>query len=67
LENVSVGHGVSVLWWRSGGERTIGIVPARAKIGLQNLAYNIRRLVTLERLSSSLAQTAACVDAKEIV
>ncbi len=28
--------------------RTIGIVRARAKIGLQNLAYNIRRLVTLE-------------------
>jgi len=26
-----------------------GIVRARAKIGLQNLAYNIRRLVTLER------------------
>jgi len=24
--------------------RTIGIVRARAKIGLQNLAYNIRRL-----------------------
>ena len=31
--------------------RTIGIVRARAKIGLQNLAYNIRRLVTLERLA----------------
>jgi IS5 family transposase len=29
--------------------RTIGIVRARAKIGLQNLVYNIRRLVTLER------------------
>jgi len=26
--------------------RTIGMVRARAKIGLQNLAYNIRRLVT---------------------
>jgi hypothetical protein len=25
-------------------------VRARAKIGLQNLAYNIRRLVTLERI-----------------
>jgi hypothetical protein len=32
--------------------RTIGIVRARAKIGLQNLAYNIRRLVTLERLAA---------------
>jgi len=26
---------------------------ARAKIGLQNLAYNIRRLVTLERLAAA--------------
>ena len=31
--------------------RTIGIVPARLKIGLQNLVYNIRRLATLERAS----------------
>ena len=29
--------------------RTIGAVRARAKIGLQNLAYNVRRLVILER------------------
>ena len=28
--------------------RTIGIIRAKAKIGLQNLAYNIRRLVVLE-------------------
>jgi len=33
--------------------RTIGIVRARAKIGLQNLAYNIRRLVTLERMATA--------------
>ena len=33
--------------------RTIGVVRARAKIGLQNLAYNIRRLVTLERLAAT--------------
>jgi hypothetical protein len=26
---------------------------ARAKIGLQNLAYNIRRLVTLQRLAAA--------------
>ena len=32
--------------------RTIGIVRARAKIGLQNLVYNIRRLVTLERIAA---------------
>ena len=33
--------------------RTIGIVRARAKIGLQNLAYNIRRLVSLERMAAA--------------
>jgi IS5 family transposase len=33
--------------------RTIGIMRAKAKIGLQNLAYNIRRLVTLERLAAA--------------
>jgi transposase, IS5 family len=33
--------------------RTIGIVRARAKIGLQNLAYNIRRLVTLKRIATA--------------
>ena len=26
---------------------------ARAKIGLQNLTYNIRRLVTLERMAAA--------------
>jgi len=29
--------------------RTIGIVRATMKIGMQNLAYNMRRLVVLER------------------
>src|SRR5262245_19685232 len=33
--------------------RTIGIVRARAKIGLQNLSYNMRRLVTLERMAAA--------------
>ena len=33
--------------------RTIGILRARAKIGLQNLAYNVRRLVTLERMATA--------------
>src|SRR5450756_941866 len=33
--------------------RTIGILRAKAKIGLQNLAYNIRRLVTLERMAAA--------------
>ena len=33
--------------------RTIGMVRARAKIGLANLAYNIRRLVTLERMAGA--------------
>jgi IS5 family transposase len=32
---------------------TIGIVRAKAKIGLQNLVYNIRRLVTLERMAAA--------------
>ena len=31
--------------------RTIGIVRARLKIGLQNFVYNIRRLATLERMA----------------
>jgi len=41
---------------RGGGHsvvRTIGIVRAKAKIGLQNLAYNIRRLVSLERMAAA--------------
>jgi IS5 family transposase len=33
--------------------RTIGIAPAKVKIGLQNLVYNIRRLVTLERMAAA--------------
>ncbi len=33
--------------------RTIGIMRARTKIGLQNLVYNIRRLVTLERITAA--------------
>ena len=33
--------------------RTIGIARAKAKIGLQNLAYNIRRLVALERMAAA--------------
>jgi IS5 family transposase len=33
--------------------RTIGIARAKAKIGQQNLAYNIRRLATLERMAAA--------------
>ena len=33
--------------------RTIGTIRARAKIGLQNLVYNIRRLTTLERMAAA--------------
>jgi IS5 family transposase len=33
--------------------RTIGIVRARVKIGLQNLVYNICRLATLERMAAA--------------
>jgi len=32
---------------------TIGMVRARAKIGLANLVYNIRRLATLERMAAA--------------
>jgi IS5 family transposase len=40
---------------RRGGRivRTIGMIGAPAKIGLQNLVYNICRLVTLERLAAA--------------
>ena len=31
--------------------RTIGVVRARAKIGMKNLAYNMRRLGQLRRLN----------------
>ena len=33
--------------------RSIGIARARAKIGLQNLVYNMRRLATLERMAAA--------------
>ena len=33
--------------------RTIGILRARLKIGLQNFVYNIRRLTTLERMAAA--------------
>jgi IS5 family transposase len=33
--------------------RSIGIVRATAKIGLQNLVYNMRRLATLERMAAA--------------
>ena len=33
--------------------RTIGEMRARAKIGLQNLGYNVRRLVILERTATA--------------
>jgi IS5 family transposase len=33
--------------------RTIGIVRARIKIGLQNFVYNVRRLATLERMAAA--------------
>jgi len=33
--------------------RSIGIVRAKARIGLKNLAYNMRRLVQLERLATA--------------
>ena len=38
--------------------RTIGIVRARAKIGLQNLVYNVCSLVTLERMVTDESEIA---------
>ena len=32
---------------------SIGLIRARARIGLKNLAYNMRRLVQLERLATA--------------
>ncbi len=33
--------------------RSVGLVRARARIGLKNLVYNMRRLVQLERLAAA--------------
>jgi IS5 family transposase len=33
--------------------RSIGLVRARTRIGLKNLAYNMRRLIQLQRLASA--------------
>lgn len=33
--------------------RSIGLVRAKARIGLKNLAYNMRRLVQLERITTA--------------
>ena len=35
--------------------RSIGLVQATTRIGLKNLAYNMRRLVQLERLAATTA------------
>ena len=34
--------------------RSIGLVRAKARIGLKNLVYNMRRLVFLERLAAAV-------------
>ena len=34
--------------------RSVGLVRAMALIGLKNLAYNMRRLLQLERLASAV-------------
>jgi hypothetical protein len=46
-ENEAIKRGQTPEAWK----KKPAIVRARAKIGLQNLAYNIRRLVTLERMA----------------
>ena len=37
----------------STADHLVGIARARLKIGMQNLAYNVRRLVTLERMANA--------------
>ena len=34
--------------------RSVGLVRAKARIGLKNLAYNMRRLVQLERPAAAV-------------
>ena len=34
--------------------RSVGLARAKARIGLKNLAYNMRRLVQLERLAAAV-------------
>ncbi len=52
---VRVEHVFAAQQTAPGGQlvRTIGTIRARAKIGLQNLVYNIRRLATLERIAAA--------------
>jgi hypothetical protein len=38
--------------------RTIGIVRARCKIGMTNLAYNMRRFVCLEKMTAAVSEPA---------
>jgi hypothetical protein len=54
IERVCIEHVFGAQQTSPGGRivRTIGIARAKVKIGLQNLVYNIRRLVTLERLAA---------------
>ena len=42
--------------------RTIGLVRAKMKIGMQNLVYNMRRFVTLERMAAAKSPTWRQID-----
>ena len=40
--------------WAGTLVRSVGLARAKARIGLKNLAYNMRRLVQLERLAAAV-------------
>ena len=46
--------------------RTIGMTRARMKIGMQNLAYKLRRFVTLERIATARREAQGARDQPRI-
>ena len=61
IDRVRVEHVFGYQHNSMGGKfiRTIGIARAKAKIGLMNLGYNMRRFIILERQTYSIAACAA--------
>ena len=50
----SMSSGPRATTWAGRWVRSVGLVRAKARIGLKNLAYNMRRLVQLERLAAAV-------------
>ena len=50
----SMSSGPRATTWAGTLVRSVGLVRAKARIGLKNLAYNMRRLVQLERLAAAV-------------